>query len=146
MVQEPLIEQNLTEQNLTEWSLQGVRVERVHIVRVVDGDTFCLALPVCCTQRVFRCRLRGVDTPEIRTRDMEEKERGRRAVAFVEELVSRNVFDVECHGFDKYGRVLCDLFLHGTRHSLAEMLLEEGHAVKIEKKSRHSNRTSTFQS
>ena len=58
------------------------------IERVVDGDTvdvnINLGFDVWTKQRV---RLKGVDTPESRTRDLREKKFGKLATARVEELI-----------------------------------------------------------
>jgi endonuclease YncB( thermonuclease family) len=80
-------------------------------VRVYDGDTFHLAtfLPsdTCKAEPVrFSCRLNGVDTPELRTKDTDEKAAAVVARDLVKELILGKVVDVEVQGWDKYGRLL----------------------------------------
>lgn len=79
--------------------------------RVIDGDTvdvgIDLGFDVWIKQRV---RLYGLDAPETRTRDLEEKKQGLLAKAFVEEFFrGSGPFTVKTQLGDrrgKYGRVL----------------------------------------
>ena len=60
---------------------------KVRIVKVVDGDTVDVDIDLgfdvwLKNQRV---RLYGIDTPESRTRDLEEKKYGKAATAYLKE-------------------------------------------------------------
>lgn len=102
-------------------------------VSVYDGDTFKLELPVCCSSFIFSCRLLGIDTAEIRTRNVEEKIVAKEAKAYVAELLSTNAFTVKCHGTDKYGRVLCDiLFPELDGSDLAELLIAKNYGYRYD--------------
>ena len=82
------------------------------IEKIIDGDTvdvvIDLGFNILSKQRV---RIAGIDTPEKRTRDLEEKEWGLKATAYAEEwfaahadnLVIRTAID---GAFGKYGRLL----------------------------------------
>jgi len=118
------------------WSLAGERVTG-KLVRVYDGDTFTLILPVCCKQFQFSCRLSGIDTPELRTKNPIEKVAGYRARDWVRDLLDKRPFEVVCHGGDKYGRVLCDIVFPPTsendeEESLADLLINNGMAYRYE--------------
>ena len=54
----------------------------VYVKDVYDGDTITVAFPFGDKMFSWNCRLTGVDTPEIRTRNKQEKEfgHGRQAV------------------------------------------------------------------
>ncbi len=110
------------------WTLQGVVVSDATIEKIVDGDTLNIWIPVCCKRYVFPCRLRGIDTPEIRTKDMEEKASGLRAKQFVEQSLQDASIEVHCFEFDKYGRVLCDVYFtqKEEKQCLNQVLLQEG--------------------
>lgn len=82
------------------------------VVRVVDGDTvdviIDLGFNVSIKQRV---RVAGIDTPEKRTRDEEEKKYGIAATEFAEKWFAENegniILRTEIEGaFGKYGRLL----------------------------------------
>jgi len=111
---------------------------RAKLIRVVDGDTVD-AMIDCgfSTYKKERIRLYGIDTPECRTRDKEEKKRGLAAKARLKELIKegKNEFIVETtiDKKGKYGRLLGELFalspnLSGAGLSYNKTLLEEGHA------------------
>jgi micrococcal nuclease len=79
--------------------------------RVVDGDTIDVILDLGFDIRFkSRVRLYGIDTPECRTRDLDEKARGKMAAGFVQstveegELIQIRTKLIDSRG--KYGRVL----------------------------------------
>ena len=121
----------------------------VSIDKVVDGDTIDVTLDlgfdICKSERV---RVAGIDTPEKRTRDLEEKELGidatewleyklEGAISGEEDLVIRTELK---GGVGKYGRLLgwlyigypkcdegCDCECHKQK-SLNEEMVEYGYA------------------
>jgi len=111
----------------------------IKLDRVVDGDTIDaiidLGFDVSIKKRV---RFLGVDTPESRTRDLEEKARGLAAKERVKELLEgANTIQLNSHGVGKYGRCLGELHIDivdgqekMTLESVNELLIKEGHAVE----------------
>ena len=108
------------------------------VTRVVDGDTFdCvidLGFDLSIKQRV---RVAGVDTPEKRTRDKEEKKLGMDATFWLEDklndganagkkLTVRTELDKGATG--KYGRLLGWLYIGDDVVSLNEQMIAEGYA------------------
>ena len=81
------------------------------IVKVVDGDTadVDIDLGFGVWMKKQRIRLHGIDTPESRTRDLEEKKYGLAAKAFVETHLPvgsvRTLITVK-DKVGKYGRIL----------------------------------------
>lgn len=110
---------------------------KAKLLRVVDGDTVD-ALIDCgfSTFKKERIRLYGINTPECRTRDKEEKVRGLAAKARLKELLKegKNQFIVETRidKKGKYGRLLGSLYKNEEAaenlHSYNDILVEEGHA------------------
>ena len=103
------------------------------IVKFVDGDTIDVILDLGFHLSIKkRIRLYGIDTPETRTRDKEEKKRGLAAKERLIELCSDKEgpanLVLKCHGLGKYGRVLGEIFNNNT--SANRMLVMEGHAVE----------------
>ena len=112
---------------------------RVHSVdRVVDGDTvdvtFDLGFDLLKKERV---RVAGVDTPEKRTRDKEEKKLGLDATLWLEDkladakqtdssLTIRTELDKGAKG--KYGRLLGWIYVDNAVVSLNELMVAEGYA------------------
>lgn len=100
---------------------------KAELLRVVDGDT--LDLKVDLGFDIFthmRFRLFGVDTPEIRTRDLKEKEWGLRAKEFVVQTFAENgnkcIVNTQKDAKEKYGRYLATIVFRDK--SLNDMLVE----------------------
>ena len=68
-----------------------------------------LVFPVLRKLYKFNCRIQGVDTPELRTRDKKEKAYGILVRDKVRERILNKVVQIECGDFDKYGRLLIDI-------------------------------------
>tara|TARA_R100001082_G_scaffold109027_1_gene85345 strand:- start:45 stop:440 length:396 start_codon:yes stop_codon:yes gene_type:complete len=97
--------------------------------RVVDGDTvdanINLGFDITIHKRI---RLTGIDTPESRTRDLEEKKRGLAAKNRLIELLGNGEFILESREVGKFGRVLGTI--HVGQTNINDRLVEEGHAVE----------------
>jgi len=81
------------------------------ILRVVDGDTVDVDIDLGfgVWMRKQRIRLYGIDTPESRTRDKEEKKFGLLAKRFVEGFLAKGstaLLVTEKDGKGKFGRIL----------------------------------------
>ena len=100
--------------------------------RVIDGDTIDANIDLGFDITIHkRIRLTGIDTPESRTRDLEEKARGLASKARLIELLGDGDFILESREVGKFGRVL------GTIYTIAEesinindTLVEEGYSVE----------------
>jgi endonuclease YncB( thermonuclease family) len=107
--------------------------------RVVDGDTVDVTIDCGFNMHVKeRVRLKGINTPECRTRDLEEKEKGLAAKARLIEILeswgNRMIVRTSIDKKGKFGRLLGEL-IHpdgqGSRDDNANtMLLLEGHATE----------------
>ena len=106
------------------------------IRRVVDGDTVDVTLDLGFNIMYnIRIRLLGIDTPESRTRDLEEKKRGLAAKDRVKELCpvgSSVILKTTKDGRGKFGRILGEIFVSGVVQSINQLLVEEGHAVEYD--------------
>ena len=100
--------------------------------RVVDGDTIDVVLNLGF-DIMFKSRVRlyGIDTPESRTRDLDEKARGKMAGAFLKEAVengSKVVIETKLKDSrGKYGRVLGNVVVDGL--NINEAMIEKFLAV-----------------
>ena len=109
----------------------------VKIDKVVDGDTIDVLIDLGFDlYKKERVRIAGVDTPEKRTRDLEEKALGLDAtywmkkqledtIAGDEELIIRTELK---GGTGKYGRLLGWLYVGDDTVSLNEQMITEGYA------------------
>jgi len=106
------------------------RVKKV--TKVVDGDTIDVTLDmgfdILYQQRV---RLFGIDTPESRTRDKEEKKYGLLSKYFLKDALSngKKIIIKTYKGDEtgKFGRILGDVWIDGK--SINQTMCDKGYAV-----------------
>jgi micrococcal nuclease len=118
-----------TTQNTPFFSLKGYKLYG-KCVKVYDGDTLHVNIYIFNSFYKFKVRLLGIDTPEIRTRDLEEKKRGYQAKKFVQDKILDKIIFLHCHDFDKYGRLLVEIFELDSDISINDILLEQKLAKK----------------
>ena len=103
------------------------------IIKVIDGDTtdVDIDLGFGVWLKNQRIRFYGIDTPEFRTRDLEEKARGLAAKDRLKAILEgANTIQLTSHGVGKYGRCLGEIILNEV--NLNDLLITEGHAVKYD--------------
>ena len=105
----------------------GCKVERV-----VDGDTVDVTLDLGFDILYkSRVRLYGIDTPESRTRNLDEKARGKLAKSFLEDAINNGKKVViqtklkDSRG--KFGRVLGDIVVDGI--NINQSMVDNFHAA-----------------
>ena len=95
--------------------------------RVIDGDTVDAMIDLGFNTWVHkRIRLEGIDAPETRTRDLDEKAQGFATKERLEGLLeaANGMFVLQSHGVGKYGRCLGTIFIE--EQNINELLLTEG--------------------
>ena len=114
---------------------------KIILIRVIDGDTIDayidLGFDISVKKRI---RFKGINTPESRTRDLEEKARGLAAKDRLKNLLEgANTIQLKSYGVGKYGRCLGELhvdIVDGkgclTLENVNELLIKEGHAVEYD--------------
>ena len=100
------------------------------VTRVVDGDTVDALVDLGFdTWKKVRIRMMGLNAPESRTRDLEEKKKGLAAKDRLKAVLEgANTIQLNSHGVGKYGRCLGELFVNEV--NVNKKLIEEGHAVE----------------
>ena len=100
--------------------------------RVVDGDTIDVVLNLGFDIMFkFRVRLYGIDTPESRTRNKDEKVRGKMAGSFLKDAVDNGTQVViqtklkDSRG--KFGRVLGNVVVDGV--NINQSMIDHYHAA-----------------
>jgi endonuclease YncB( thermonuclease family) len=111
------------------FTLKGLNTKG-KIVKVYDGDTVHCVFPFMGQLFKWHVRIAHVDTPELKTKNLQEKERGYITRDKLIEFIGDKVVDVNCLDFDKYGRVLAELTYNGVR--VDEWLIQNGYAHKYE--------------
>ena len=102
------------------------------VVKVYDGDTVHIVFSLTDNEpdRLYKwnCRLINVDTPELRTKNIKEKEFGKQVRDFLKEKILNKIVTIECSDFDKYGRLLVEIFI--DNENINNWLIENGYAKK----------------
>ena len=99
--------------------------------RVVDGDTVDISIDLGFDlTKKERVRLAGIDTPESRTKNLEEKKLGYEAKEFLEiHLMKASKLTVKTEKDGKYGRMLGWLYkTEKDEISINEIMINEGYA------------------
>ena len=127
-------------------SCYNFRVTKIN--KVLDGDTIDVTIDLGFDlYKKERVRIAGVDTPEKRTRDLEEKALGLVAtywmktqledtIAGDEELTIRTELK---GGTGKYGRLLGWLYVGEDNVSLNEQMITEGYAWEYDGGTKQKN-------
>ena len=103
----------------------------VAVTRVVDGDTVDVDIDLGfgMTYKKQRVRMMGIDTPESRTRDLEEKFYGKQSKYFLQDLLKDQKIQLVSHDKGKFGRILGELFIEGNELSINQQMIDNYHAV-----------------
>ena len=89
----------------------------------------------------MKCRLYGIDTPEKRTKDKYEKECSIIARDRLKELIFEKIIWVDCIDWDKYGRLLANLYIKKSdmkrkQKCVNQQMIDENLAYKYEGKTK----------
>lgn len=103
------------------------------VTKVIDGDTIDVLLDMGFDIKYHsRVRLFGIDTPESRTRDREEKVRGLLSKAYLKNALKQGKkMTIRTHRRSekgKFGRILGEVFVDGVNVNLK--MCKEGYAVQ----------------
>ena len=109
------------------------------VTRVVDGDTIDVDLDLGF-DIIYKCRVRlyGIDTPESRTRDKDEKARGKLAAKFLQDAISNGKHVIlqtqlkDSKG--KFGRVLASVIV--DKIDINQQMIKNYMAVKYKGQSK----------
>jgi len=97
------------------------------VIKVYDADTMTLMIDVGFNIFIKeRVRLRGIDTPELRTKDKKEKEHGYKARDFVRGLILEKDVKVRTYKKGKFGRYLAEVIVNGRK--LNTILIDKKYA------------------
>ena len=118
------------------------RIRSIH--KVVDGDTIDadidLGFDISLTKRI---RLAGVDTPESRTADANEKKYGLESKEWLKKKVegAKNILiKTELpDSTEKYGRIIGHLFINDQDTSLNDQMIVEGYAWEYDGGTKQKN-------
>jgi micrococcal nuclease len=116
---------------------------RTKVSRVVDGDTVDVDIDLGfgVWLRKERVRLLGIDTPESRTRDKEEKKYGLAAKEFLKKALGTSpILKTTKDGKGKFGRILGEFIVEveDNRININQLLVDNYHAVHYQGQSKET--------
>ena len=127
-------------------SCYNFRVTKID--KVLDGDTIDVTIDLGFDlYKKERVRIAGVDTPEKRTRDLEEKELGIDAPNWLKEKLESTLDGDDqlfirtelVGGTGKYGRLLGWCYIGDSEVSLNEQMITEGYAWEYDGGTKQKN-------
>ena len=117
------------------FSLKGLKTY-ARVISIHDGDTLTAVFPLHDKYWKFTIRLKGIDTCEMKSKNTQIKHLADKARDRLVSLITgKSRYDFEnqvclvhlsCHEFDKYGRLLCDIYSTTQPYtSVADVLVIE---------------------
>lgn len=110
-----------------------IPVEGGRVIKVYDGDTITIASKLPFKESpLYRLpvRLNGIDTPEIKGKNDDEKMAAKMTRDALSSLILNKYVTLKNIQSEKYGRILADVYL-GELH-LNDWLIKEKYAVKYD--------------
>ena len=75
----------------------------------------------------MKIRLDGIDTPELRSSNKKEKQKGIEARDFLKQIIDNRIITLHCGKFDKYGRLLGTIYYNNV--NINDKMISTKHAV-----------------
>ena len=87
-------------------------IEYAKVIKVYDGDTITIAAKIHfldCQYYRFSVRLAHIDSPELKTKNIDEKNYALKAKIELENVILNKVVNIKILKSDKYGRLLAEV-------------------------------------
>ena len=114
----------------SKFSLNGYKTY-AKCVHVYDGDTVHVVFKMPNSNECYKwiIRISGIDTPEIKSKNVNEKKTACEARDFLKSQILDKIIIIECLDFDKYGRLLGELYIDNRNDvSISKQMIEKGYA------------------
>lgn len=94
-------------------------------VKCYDADSIHVVIELNNQLSRFTCRLLGIDTAEIRSKNPEERKFARESRDYLKSEILDKLVIIKCGEFDKYGRLLVNVYKFNEEINI-EPLLQVG--------------------
>jgi len=101
-----------------------------YVIKVYDGDTITIAAKLPYPESIlyrFTVRLNGIDAPEIKGKNADEKFSAQLAKHALEDFILHKTVTLKNISTEKYGRILADVYLDDL--NLNNWMLDHNYAV-----------------
>ncbi len=128
--------QNITPDDIPHFNFTGKTFYAIPC-NIYDGDTFSAVFEYRGEFVKYRCRCLGYDSPEIKprlnapNREKEVDAAKSAKIRFIE-LLQKNpqkIIKIECFNFDKYGRILVNIWNMVDSDTINDIMIHEGHGI-----------------
>jgi endonuclease YncB( thermonuclease family) len=108
---------------------QNQRLNPISVIRIVDGDTFVAWMDLGHGVRIQKhFRLARIDTPEVNSKDPDERERAKIATRALQAFLDVPKLECRVDTYDRYGRMVAEVLLPSGEF-VSDKMLEGGYAV-----------------
>lgn len=121
--------ENLDIKNIKKFSFNNYQTY-IKVIKVLDGDTITGIFKYKDEYFKYNFRLNNIDTAEIHSKDNNIKLKALEAKQFLFNLINDKIIKAQFLNFDKYGRILINLYLKDSDKSVSDILIEGGFAKK----------------
>lgn len=118
------------------------KIKKGKVQKVIDGDTIKIISFYQNDYYLFKCRLHGIDTPEIRTKDKLEKRCGIIAKQYLRDLIEEEEVLIETIGIDCFGRLVVRIYIvenDKEKFDVSDILLKKEMAIPFGMKKKMKN-------
>jgi micrococcal nuclease len=115
-----------TIENTVQLSFKG-ETKQCKVLSVYDGDTCTITFKFNNMYYKWKCRLQGINSPEIRTKDTNEKKKGYEARDYLSSRINGKIVSIHFGDFEKYGRLLGTIYLDGV--NINQEMIQKKYAV-----------------
>jgi endonuclease YncB( thermonuclease family) len=131
-----MINTNITWDNTVEFIYP---ITSGYVIKVYDGDTITIASKMPYENSPlfrFNVRLNGIDTPEIKSNNNNEKLLAKNARDSLSQLIMYKNITLQNVKNEKYGRILADVYLDDLH--INQWMIDQHFAVVYDGKTKHS--------
>ncbi len=128
--------------DVTKFTFKGTKTF-ARVMSVYDADTITITFDVNGTCHSFSIRILDIDSPEVKASTTLESKVAKRLREVIKTLILDQIVYVEIHDYDKYGRLLADVFivdaLDNSNIRIADILLKYECVRKYTKDNLHKD-------
>lgn len=105
------------------------QIYQAEVIEIVDGDTIRVSIPLWIDHTLIKTiRIRGIDTPELRSKCHAEKQAAELAKTKLSDLIGGRTVSLKNVAYGKYaGRVLADIYLDDV--NVSDWLIDQDLAI-----------------
>jgi len=120
----------MTKQEIKKLPVYIPTLYNITVIKVYDGDTITISATISRFSKIyykFSVRFRGIDTPEMKTKSLDEKAAAIAARDALSNKILNKKILLKDIKYDKYGRLLADVYLNSL--CLNNWMLENNYGV-----------------